>query len=133
MKKLITLIFVTIISSYTSQNSTISIPIEKINLKELKLCSNKDPLEGVIGRQYNSKNFIKYSYIENTDYNKEEIETILTNCFDSLRYLNPVNKISEKISLDTTIKVEQFTVVKKNGNKGFKKERLQEIEIRKNS
>ena len=113
MKKLITLIFVTIISNCISQNSTILIPIEPLNLKELKFCSNKDPLEGITGRQYNSKNFIKYSYIENTDFNKEEIETILTNCFDSLRFLNPVNKISgKKISLDTTIKVEQFTIVK---------------------
>ncbi len=135
MKKLITLIFVTIISNFFSQNSSLLIPIEKLNIKELKLCSNQDPLEGVTGREYDSKNFIKYSYIENTDFNRGEIETILTNCFDSLRFLNPVNKISaKKISLDTTIKVEQFTIVK--GRTAIKdlneRENARNIQIKKN-
>tara|TARA_B100000900_G_scaffold415248_1_gene444427 strand:- start:9735 stop:11408 length:1674 start_codon:yes stop_codon:yes gene_type:complete len=107
MKKLITLFFISITFNCISQNSTQLIPIEPLNLKELRFCSNKDYIDGPRGRQYDSQNFIKYSYIQNEDFNKEEIETLFTNCYDSLndnlKYCKPVNKISrKKISLDTT-------------------------------
>lgn len=107
MKKIITLFFISVAFNCISQNSTQLIPIEPLKLKELSFCSNKDYIDGPTGRQYDSKNFIKYSYMQNEDFNKEEIETLFTNCFDSLtdnlKYCKPVNKISrKKISLDTT-------------------------------
>ena len=135
MKILLTAVLAITISNYFGQAPLKIIPIETLNIKELKLCNNKDPLNGVMGRKYSSKNFIKYSYNVNADINKDQLESLLTNCFDSLRFLNPVNKISgKKITLDTTITTEQFTLVKgRTAIKDLKeREKARNVQIRRN-
>ncbi|MBL6667896.1 MAG: hypothetical protein ISP69_04395, partial [Crocinitomicaceae bacterium] len=135
MKILLTIVLAITISNYFGQAPLEIIPIETLNIKELMLCNNKDPLNGVMGRKYSSKNFIKYSYNVNADINKDQLESLLTNCFDSLRFLNPVNKISgKKITLDTTATIEQFTLVKgRTAIKDLKeREKARNVQIRRN-
>jgi len=135
MRVLLTIVLTIIINSFFGQAPLQTIPIEPLNTKKLNLCNNQDPLNGVMGRRYSSKKFIKYSYTKNTDINKDQLELLLTNCFDSLRFLNPVNKITgNKIFLDTTITTEQFTSV--YGRTAIKdleeREKARNVQIRRN-
>jgi hypothetical protein len=57
MKILLTAVLAITISNYFGQAPLKIIPIETLNIKELKLCNNKDPLNGVMGRKYSSKKF----------------------------------------------------------------------------